>query len=305
MLKSLMIALDGSKLGESSLPLAAAVARAAGAKLHLAHVHIPYEPEHLLASSAFQFEGVSIDEYDALHLHQEEDYLAEMARPLDAGEGGTDAKVLTGPRVASSLAAHAAAVDADMVFIASHGRTGFSRAWLGSVADEMIRTTTLPLLVTRNVAGRKAENTLVRNILVPLDGSPLAESALGPAMELARATQAQITLGHIVSVSPLWPRALLPTEDERKPGLAAGADYLQGVAVGMRDDGFDVATRVAPGSTPATAIVELAVQLDADVIAMATHGYGGVRRTFLGSVADKVLRSSPIPVLVTRPATEA
>jgi nucleotide-binding universal stress UspA family protein len=152
MLKSLLIALDGSKFGESSLPLAAAVARAAGAKLHLAHVHIPYEPEHLLASSAFQFEGVSIDEYDKLHLHQEEDYLAEMARPLGADGDGADAKVLTGDRVAASLAAHAAAIDADMVFISSHGRTGFSRAWLGSVADEMIRTTTLPLLVTRNVA---------------------------------------------------------------------------------------------------------------------------------------------------------
>lgn len=305
MLKSLMIALDGSTFGESSLPLATAVARAAGAKLHLAHVHIPYEPEHLLASSAFQFEGVSIDEYDTLHLHQEEDYLAGLARPLGAESGGVDAKVLTGPRVAASLVAHADAVDADMVFISSHGRTGFSRAWIGSVADEMIRTTTLPLFVTRSVAGQEAQTARVRNILVPLDGSPLAESALGPAMELARATKARITLAHIVSISPLWPRTLLPTEDERKPGLAAGADYLKGIAAGLRDDGFDVATRVAPGGTPATAIVELAAQLDADVIAMATHGYGGVRRTFLGSVADKVLRSSPVPVLVTRPATEA
>jgi nucleotide-binding universal stress UspA family protein len=124
-------------------------------------------------------------------------------------------------------------------------------------------------------------------------------------MDLARATQARITLTHIVFGSPLWPRTLLPPEDERKPGLAAGADYLKGVAAGMRDDGFDVGTHVAPGTTPATAIVELAARLDADVIAMATHGYGGLRRTFLGSVADKVLRSSRIPVLVTRPGAQA
>ncbi len=305
MLKSLLIPLDGSKFGESSLPLAAAVARAAGAKLHLAHVHIPYEPEHLLASSAFQFEGVNIDEYDTLHLHREEDYLAEMARPLSADGGAADAKVLTGPRVAASLAAHAAAVSADMVFISSHGRSGFSRAWLGSVADEMIRTTRLPLVVTRNVAGQEAGTAQIREIFVPLDGSVLAESGLAPAMDLARATQARITLAHIVSVSPLWPRTLLPTEDEMRPGLTGGAEYLEGVAAGLRDDGFDIATRVAPGGMPATAIVELAMQMDADVIAMATHGYGGARRAFLGSVADKVLRSSPIPVLVTRPGAEA
>lgn len=303
MLKSLLIPLDGSKFGESSLPLATTVARAAGATLHLAHVHIPYEPEHLLASSAFQYEGVSMDEYDTLHLHQEEEYLAEMARPL--GADGVDARVLTGSRVAESLAAHAAAVDADMVFISSHGRSGFSRAWLGSVADEMIRTTTIPLVVTRSVAGRDAVTARVRNIVVPLDGSVLAESGLVPAMDLARATQARITLAHIVSVSPLWPRTVLPTEDEVRPGLASGVEYLKSVAAGLRDDGFDVATRVAPGGTPAKAIVDLATELDADFIAMATHGYGGVRRTFLGSVADKVLRSSPIPVLVTRPGAVA
>jgi nucleotide-binding universal stress UspA family protein len=305
MLKSLLIPLDGSKFGESSLPLATAVARAAGAKLHLAHVHIPYEPEHLLASTAFQFEGVSIDEYDANHLHQEEDYLAEIARPLSADGGCADAKVLTGSRVAASLAAHAAEVDADMVFISSHGRSGFSRAWLGSVADEMIRTTTLPLVVTRSGDGRGTGNARIRNILVPLDGSELAESGLASAKDLARATQARITLAHIVSVSPLWPRMLLPTEHEVRPGLIGGAEYLNGVAARLQDDGFDVATRVATGGTPALAIVELAEQLNADVIAMATHGYGGVRRTFLGSVADKVVRTSPIPVLVTRPGGEA
>jgi len=304
MLKSLLIPLDGSKFGESSLPLATTVARAAGATVHLAHVHIPYEPEHLLASSAFQYEGVSMEEYDALHLHQEEDYLAEMARPLRA-DGGVDAKVLTGPRVAESLVAHAAAVDADMVFISSHGRSGFSRAWLGSVADELIHTTTLPLVVTRSVAGQDAGSTQVRNIFVPLDGSVLAESGLAPAMDLARATKARITLAHIVSVSPLWPRTILPTEDEVRPGLVGGVEYLKGVAGGLRDDGFDVATRVAPGGTPAKAIIDLAMESDADFIAMATHGYGGVRRTFLGSVADKVLRSSPIPVLVTRPGAVA
>ena len=304
MLKSLLIPLDGSKFGESSLPLATAVAHAAGAKMHLAHVHVPYEPEHLLVSTAFQYEGVNIDEYDALHMRREEEYLTEMVRPLSAN-GGADAKVLKGPRVAETLAAHAAAVDADMVFISSHGRSGFSRAWLGSVADELIRTTTIPLVVTRSDAGQDVGTARVRNIFVPLDGSVLAESVLGPATDLARATKARITLAHIVSASPLWPRTLLPTEDEVRPGLIGGVEYLKGVAAGLLDDGLDVATRVAPGSTPALAIVELAMELDADFIAMATHGYGGVRRTLLGSVADKVLRGSPIPVLVTRPGASA
>lgn len=305
MLKSLLIPLDGSKFGESSLPLATAVARAAGASLHLAHVHRPYEPESLLANTSFQFEGVSVDEYDELHLHREEDYLAEMAGPLGADGGTVEAKVLKGSRVAASLAAHAAAVDADMVFISSHGHSGFSRAWLGSVADEMIRTTTLPLVVTRNTNGQDAAATGIRHLLVPLDGSPLAESVLAPVRDLARATRARITLAHIVPVPRLWPRTLLPTEDEVGPDLLGGSEYLSRIADGLRADGFDVATRVEPGGMPATVIVELAKQLNADLLAMATHGYGGVRRTLLGSVADKVLRSSSIPVMVLRSGAEA
>lgn len=306
MLKSLMVPLDGSEFSESSLPLASQVAGATGARLHLVHVHVPYEPEQLLANTPFHFEGVTIEEYDAHRLEQDEEYLASLARRFNGDTPCVEARVLHGHRVADTLATHAAAVAADMVFIASHGHTGVSRFWLGSVADELVRHSTIPLLVTRPTEEEGGSVSSVGHVLVPLDGSDLAEEILRPATDLARATGARLTLAHVVSVATiLGPRIVPLSLNGFEPELEGANTYLEGVASGLRQGGLEVSTQAVQGKAPALAIADLARELKADVIAMATHGYGGVRRTLLGSVADKLLRISPLPVLIVRPQASA
>jgi nucleotide-binding universal stress UspA family protein len=309
MLRSLLVPLDGSNFSERSLPLAGQIARATGATLHLAHVHVPYEPDQLLSNTQFHFEGVDMTDYDNGHREQERAYLTGLAAKV--GEDGTpvDAKLLEGREVADELVTYANEVETDMILMTSHGYSGFSRLWLGSVADEMIRRSTLPLLVIHPGEGEgELEGVVssVGHILIPLDGSKLAESVLGPAADLATATGARITLAHALSVPEgLGPRILSPVREKVERDLGDAREYLEATAEVLRQSGLEVATHAATGRVPAVAIASFAKQLDANVIALATHGYGGLRRTLLGSVADKLLRVSEVPLLVMRPAAMA
>jgi nucleotide-binding universal stress UspA family protein len=306
MLRTILVPLDGSKFSESSLPLATEIARAAGAKLYPTLVHVPYEPEQLLANTPFQFEGVDMAEYDAHRLERDREYMAELGGRLSRDGVCTEARVVESTSVADALAAHAALIGADLILMASHGHSGVSRAWLGSVADRLVRHSVTPLLVTRPRAEADPGTAAVAHILVPLDGSDLAERALGPAAELARATGARLTLAHVISViTVLGPRILPLVQHELEPELERAATYLERVADRLRADGLDVATHAVHGKTPPLAMSEMADKLGVDVIAMASHGYGGLKRAVLGSVADKLLRVSSLPVLITRPGAAA
>ena len=307
MVKSILVPLDGSKFSESSLPLAMAIGRASGARLHLTQVHVPYEPEALLGSTPFQFEGVNMEEYDAQRLEQDEAYIAQLGGRMGGDGVAVESSVFKGQRVADGLSGFADELGADLIVMASHGHTGASRAWLGSVADELVRHAHKPLLVTRPVEGTSAAAaSSIRHILVPLDGSELAEDALDPAIDVAQATGARITLAHVVAtVTMLGPRSLTPARRKFRAEHDSAEAYLESVAAPLREEGLDVDTKVVEGRTPAQTLSELADAIGADMIAMATHGYGGVRRALLGSVADKLLRASSLPVLITRPAAAA
>ena len=140
-------------------------------------------------------------------------------------------------------------------------------------------------------------------MLVPLDGSALAEQALGPALDLARLMEARCTLLWVVE-SDNAPPASAPGGDALAEGAAVteAEAYLRHVARQLQDEGFSVQTRVVVARHAADAIVEQA--RGSGLIALATHGRGGVRRLLLGSVADAVIRGGSAPVLVCRPLAE-
>ena len=306
MVNSILVPLDGSTFSESSLPLAMAIGRATGARLHLTQVHVPYEPEQLLGSTPFQFEGVNMEEYDAHRLEQDETYMTELGGRIGGNGVVVEFSVFKGPHVVDGLAGFAEQVGADLIVMASHGRTGASRAWFRSVADELVRHSNKPLLVSRPVDGVEAAAPTIRHILVPLDGSELAEGVLDSAVDVARATSARITLAHVVTtITMLGPRSMSPARRKFRAEHDSAEAYLESVAAPLREAGLDVDTKVVEGKTPAQTLSKLADAIGADMIAMATHGYGGLRRTLLGSVSGKLLRMSSLPVLVTRRADTA
>jgi nucleotide-binding universal stress UspA family protein len=305
MLRSLMVPLDGSGFSEYSLPLAGKVARLTGASLHLAHVHAPYEPDQLLFTTPFQFEHVSMAEYDMRHRDDEERYMSGLADRLSGEGASVDAKILDGEEVVDELMDYADTVESDMIVMTSHGRSGLSRTWLGSVADALVRRTNRPIIVMHPKAALTVPDLgrSIRRILVALDGSALAESVLGPASDLARATGARLTLAQVVARPQSFGEASAAAgAGFVDPDYAEAVRYLEATAVPLRHTGLEVATHVRAGLAPAPMLTQMADQLLADLVAIATHGRGGVKRTLLGSVADQLLRSTSVPILVMRPS---
>ena len=307
MFDALLVPLDGSPFSEHSLPLAAALSRSSGARLHLAHVHLDHSPDGLLSNTQFQFEGLDMGEYEDRHRADERDYLAEVARRLKDETDVSPEQILLEGDVADALESYALETGPALILMTTHGRTGVSRAWLGSVADLLVRRTHLPVLLVQPPEASRGQEARasVKRILVPLDGSDLSEKVLGTVRRIASALHSQITLAHVVQpLVHVAARALpLPSghvEERRRKA----EEYLAGLATQLGRDGLEADTLVVTDASPAMAILKAAETVGADLVAMSTHGYRGITRAVLGSVADKVLRASPVPVLVERPTMQ-
>lgn len=148
---------------------------------------------------------------------------------------------------------------------------------------------------------------MFRKIMVPLDGSQLAERALAPAVELARCWQAKLVLLRV----PVYRQLLVPgasgygmllPETERQESQATVNAYLQTCRNRLEYPGELIQIYQGSGDVAGT-IVDAAMAEAADLIVMTTHGYSGLTRWILGSVTERVLREAPCPVLAVR--TEA
>ena len=235
MLRSLLVPLDGTRFSELALPIAEGIAQATGASLHLAHVHVPHPPEALLASTQFQYEGVDLDEYDRHDRSWERSYLEALAqRVVRESSASVDTALLEG-EVPSTLQEYAEKVKADAVVISTHSRTGVRRVWMGSVAEALIRAGDLPILAVHAEEGEPVgPPRVLRNILIPLDGSELAEAVLPHAVDLALAFGSRVTLLQIIS-------SRFPTSNGLVPALPQHwTEALQaGEGCGLEDRGVE------------------------------------------------------------------
>jgi len=311
MYRSILVPLDGSTFAEHALPLALLIAKRAEAQLRLVHVLPP------LASVYAESPLFMEDDLEARIKERLHSYLDGMASRLRKLAPIAVNTMLLDGEITPSLRRHALDTKPDLVVMTTHGRGPLGRLWLGSVADELLRHLTMPLLLVR--ASESAPDLSVepplKHILIPLDGAPLAERMIERALELGQSLDANYTLLRVVkpippisypapSASAIEPemQAILRRidtieEQMRQEALA----YLEGVAKPLRAKGLRVQTRVAIEEQPASAILHEATPLSADLIALETHGRGGLSRMWLGSVADKVIRGATMPVLVHRP----
>jgi nucleotide-binding universal stress UspA family protein len=304
-LRSILVPLDGSSFAEQAVPLASRIAERTGSKLRLALVHgLPSAP----------FDSVTAKLFTSIELatrKSERSYLRGIqARLRDGGTRLASAVTLTGP-AGPALAQCVREMGIDLVVMSTHGRGGIRRAWLGSVADHLIRHLEIPVLLVRPREGEAAPAHALRGgqILVPLDGSPLAEDALHWAVTLARAWDAEITLLQVVrpvmhSADPVLPLALPSAFDEGLTTMCRthAQDYIDGIVQELHEQGIRATGVAALGWYAADSILEVATPERVAAIVLATHGRGGLRRLALGSVADKVVRGADVPVLVYRPA---
>lgn len=304
MLRSILVPLDGSAWSEQALPAAQMIAQNCSAQLYLALVHVPFVGATV---EGLQFINPEVDQAartnDAL-------YLAAVQRQLEGDGCFTQVKVCDGA-VAPALADFATEVHADLVVMTTHGRGGLARMWLGSVADELVRCISTPVLLIRPqppVDDTMAVPTF-RHILVPLDGSPAAERVLPSVLALSKLSHARLTLLHVVDAlvpasAPFTSRPIQIEYDVIRQRQHIAEQYVHTVKDRLQEEGVEVHTCIVTNDQPASTILETAQVYHADLIAMTTHGFGGLQRLLLGSIADKVLRGTTLPVLMYRPSTD-
>ncbi len=306
MYHSLLVPLDGSAFGEHALAAARELARRAAYEapvvVHLVQVHVPIVTAYV--------EAVPIvdEELDRAAREAETAYLETVrARLADEPAIRIITRVLDG-NVAETLAAYAVEHHVDLIIMTTHGRGGLARAWLGSVADELVRRGGTPVLLLRPRPDRSPDVAaqVFQRILVPLDGSSASEAILPVVIALAQLMRATVMLLRViepVAIADLSPHRYATRVLDRVLGdMRADAEqYLRQLAGQLATEGVSVHTQVVIGASPAQAILDEAHLRAADLIAMTTRGHGGLTRLVLGSTADKVVRAAPIPVLLLRP----
>lgn len=308
MYRTVLVPLDGSRFAEHALPLAGALARHAGAKLRVVTVSTP------LASFTAEGAYFGTAEMEAELDGRYRAYLNSTAGRLRARGTEVEVDLLHG-EVAECICADAER-QAELVVMATHGRGTLERFWLGSVADEVVRNVTRPVLLVRP-ADEEADlgsEPKLSPVVVSLDGTPLAEKVLDHALEMAAlAPGAELVLMRaITSVAPVPSHLDVPEAEREARGLMSqvhklqshlrreAETYLEGVAARVRQRGVKARTAVVVEDQPAVAILNEARAVGAGLIALETHGRSGLTRFFLGSVADKVIRGATTPVLVHR-----
>jgi nucleotide-binding universal stress UspA family protein len=297
--RSVLVPLDGSTFAEHALPMAAEIARRSEAMLQLALVHHPV-PALATAIEVPEFET----QIDQESRDRERAYLSEtVGRVRQGANVPVTSALLDGP-VADALEVLIDQSQADLVVMTTHGRGPMSRFWLGSVADHVMRHVRVPVLLVRPDGAEGAAR--LRRILVALDGSTFAEQAVDRALALGNPAETEFTL--VMVVEPPYPIAdpngmmVVPVDPElEKVVRERSRRYLDGKADQLRKKGYRVVTRLIDGPPVGQGILEAADLADADLIALASHGRGGLPRVVLGSVADKIVRGTTRAVLVVRP----
>lgn len=314
MYQSILVTLDGSALAEQALPIAVGVARRLNATLTLLRVL----PERRAAFSLFGAEFLANVQamYDQ-HRAEVEAYITTTAQQVRQASGLEVRTVVTDGDIAGGIRRYATASGVDLIVMTTHGRTGLSRAWLGSVADAVVRQCRIPTLLWRPIASGgngdgSANGARFHTVVIPLDGSDEAEQIFPHAVALGGGSGTSYSLVRVVSPIVAPPSAIPyrlsgPVFEEHaieQRAERAGAG-LHGVEDRIREqaDGATVSSTVVVDQHVSRAILAAAERSHADLIAMTTHGRGAMRY-LLGSVADKVLRGASGAVLMFRPPSD-
>lgn len=293
----IVVPLDGSPFAEAALPMAIHLARNLGAPLDLVFVSEPVLPISVGEPFAIPFAIPVPPVSDPVP------YLAAVEQRLAAVPGLVVHRHVLAGDAATEIARHATAGGARFLVLSTHGRGGLNRFVLGSVADRLAREAHCPLVLVRpghELVREHPEGP--RHLLVPLDGSAMAESIIDPALEILDGPSPILVLVHAVALPVPFPFADSPVNAEGiETNVEAMEQYLARVAHRYRERGLIVLTKVCIAGSVASGVLEVAEAYAADWIALTTAGRGGVPRAFFGSVADKVVRGADGMVILWNP----
>jgi nucleotide-binding universal stress UspA family protein len=288
MLPTILVPVDGSELAERALPYASAFARAAGARILLLRALPP--PETIPSAG-----GVPRETQQSATGYLE-DLAARQPEP-DRVETTTAVG-----EAADTIVEEIGVRRPDLVVMSTHGRSGIRRWIYGSVADAVMRRAPVPVLLVPAACPGEWPSNRAPRVLLPLDGSELAEGALGLVDTWAKPLHAEVFVLRVVEPRPLAatnPAAYVWLDP--MPELEEAHAYVAKVSKKLRDDGYAVRGTDTFGF-PVPTIVDTARAESVDFIVMSTHGSGGLTRLLMGSVATGVVQRAVVPILLVGPA---
>jgi nucleotide-binding universal stress UspA family protein len=301
MYNKVVVPLDGSELAEGVLPYIAALTQARGGQVFLLSI------AHTARGALWPFSDLQPGAEQQQRIRQElEKYLQAAAKKLEASSAEVQFRVRFG-RPADEILTFAEEIDADLIATSTHGRSGIGQWVFGRVTDRLLRGATCPVLLVR--AGQARSPATYHNILVPLDGSEMAEQVLPYVKALIQPNHTCVFLISIlmtglsdrtVALLTSYPPGLQLATTALHHAEIQSRSYLRSVAAVLRERGAAVRIAVRQGS-PADEILDYAAEIEADLIGMTTHGLSGPSRWVYGNVAGKVLQGTRSPVLLVRP----
>jgi nucleotide-binding universal stress UspA family protein len=288
---------DLSTCAGHALPHAARFAETCGADLHLVHALVLHQADP--GNAAYRLPNMD-QLYEALEQHAEAQMQSAMDEHGDRGFAIKRAHVRS-LSAASAILDYASENNIDLIVMGTHCRRGVRRLLLGSVAEEVVRLAPCPVLTVPEgaEAGPAAQ---VERVLVPVDFSDYAKLALAYAADLTSLFRAEMHLLHVVDevvypdfYPPVLPSGGVVTDELREQSLERLKDLLQDVP----PSGKPANVHVRAGRA-ATAIADVAGELSADLIVLASHGLTGLSHILLGSVSENVVRRAPCPVFTVK-----
>jgi nucleotide-binding universal stress UspA family protein len=305
-MKTIIVPLDGSALAERVLPRACLLATALGARVRLVHILD-------MASHSKAYGALAADKEPGWRLwpawemlrDRAEGYLDTQASRLRGAGLRVEIEALFGAPAEAIIEAASGRHDT-LIAMATHGYGGFRRWALGSVADQVVHASHVPVLLVRGensadaAAKLPAAPNAIQRILVPLDGSDFARQALPLALDLAVGARAEVVALQSLAPSIEEYIGTAPPLIDLRAELRAEVSRAYAARDGrLCPEQAPVTPAVAVGGA-AEAIVEEADRHHVDLIVMTTHGYRGLKRWMSGSVAEKVLRATTVPLLLVR-----
>ncbi len=313
MFQRILVPLDGSKRSEQALTVAARIARATNGTITLLQVVNPLVGySGVLATPMFRNGQIELACAGA------NAYLTKVTQSEDLKGIPVQAEVKVGLAVEQILQ-EIMSQGIGLTVLCSHGRTGFKRWALGSVAQRVIHHSPVPTLVLREkgptLPALHADSARPLCAIVSLDGSPLAESALVPTANLVAALatpgQGAVHLMHVI-------KPLVSASDEgvlpqyESEAVSQAQMYLQMVRERLLTRTRDLNLLVTWSVTQAADVAEMIVttaeeqmgsagENSSDFLAMATHGRGGLERWVMGSITERILDATKLPMLIIRP----
>jgi nucleotide-binding universal stress UspA family protein len=290
MSRPIVVPLDGSALAEGALPHAVAIARRLQAPIQLVRV---LGPER---SSSRTFGEVPVDALFDHDANLAVDRAFEATATRLRAEGITVETVTRYGETVPALADHAEHVRAQLVVMTTHGRTGWRRTVLGSVADGLVRSVDTAVHVIPAPDGVPAPVPAAPvSWLVALEGSERDDTALALADLARRAFDARLRLVHVIESG-----VHRSPDGARDDARTEAHDYLDRVAALLGTPEAPVATEVVDDEDAATGIRRVAEARGLRHVAIVTRGTRGVSAWVLGSVADRLLRDGRLSLLLVR-----